>query len=310
MNTIYFDSTMSDARRRTQLYKGQIFIFSPCPSSLAFCEFAQHLIQEAFGPLDPQEAQHSLPVEKYASILGELKPKFIHHPQSKKHLQGVLEELGCDLNKVYFDVPKMRSSTSGGYLTTGIAYAWHLHRDTWYSAPACQINWWIPIFPLESENAMAFHPRYWSQPVQNNSNGYNYYQWNKLHRGTHVAQLLKEDPRPLPRPTELLEREPEIRLVCPVGSVLMFSAAQMHSSVPNTSGKTRFSTDFKTVHLDDVLTKQGAPNIDSACTGTSLRDFLRASDFSPISDDIASTYSDGTEAIGDLVYRPAKSLAQ
>lgn len=56
---------------------------------------------------------------------------------------------------------------------------WHPHRDTWYSAPQCQLNWWIPIYDIESENAMAFHPRYWSEPVRNDSNGYNYYQWNQ-----------------------------------------------------------------------------------------------------------------------------------
>jgi hypothetical protein len=84
-------------------------------------------------------------------------------------------------------VPRMRSATSGGYLTTGIAFAWHAHRDTWYSAPACQINWWVPIYDIESENAMAFHPRYWTQPVKNSSCDYNYYKWNKLYRGENVA---------------------------------------------------------------------------------------------------------------------------
>jgi hypothetical protein len=42
---------------------------------------------------------------------------------------------------VIFDMPRLRSSTSDNYLTTGIAYEWHPHRDTWYSAPQCQINW-------------------------------------------------------------------------------------------------------------------------------------------------------------------------
>jgi hypothetical protein len=307
MNTVYFDAPFTDDMRRQQLYAGQLFVFSPRPSTLAFCAFARELIQEAFAPLDPETAQYELPVEQYAAILGELKPKFIHHPRSKTHLQAIFAEMGCDLHKVYFDVPKMRSSTSDGYLTTGIAYAWHPHRDTWYAAPACQINWWIPIYPLASENAMAFHPRYWNRPVPNNSSGYNYYQWNKLYRGAHVAQLVKEDPRPLPRPTEPLEREPEVRLVCPVGGMILFSGAQMHSSVPNTSGRTRFSIDFRTVHLDDVVAQRGAPNADAACTGTTMRDYLRATDFSHLPDDIVALYDDGTAAGGELIYRASVS---
>jgi ectoine hydroxylase-related dioxygenase (phytanoyl-CoA dioxygenase family) len=213
-----------------------------------------------------------------------------------------LADLGCDLERTFFDVPRMRSSTSDNYLTTGIAFAWHPHRDTWFSAPACQINWWLPIYELESDNAMAFHPRYWSQPVRNSSAGYNYYTWNKLHRGENVAKLVKQDPRPLPRATEPMELDPQVRLICPVGGVILFSGAQMHSSVPNTSGVTRFSIDFRTVHLDDAIAMRGAPNIDSACTGTVMRDYLRCTDFSRIPDDVITLYDDDSNAEGELVY--------
>jgi hypothetical protein len=303
MNTVYFDPPFTDDARRQHLYSGQLMVFSPRPSSKAFCEFARELIQEAFGSLDPQEAQHHIPVEEYAAILGKLKPEFIHHPEAKRHIQSIFHEMECDLEKTYFDVPKMRSSTSDGYLTTGIAYAWHPHRDTWYSAPGCQVNWWVPVYEIQSDNSMAFHPHYWSYPVRNSSAGYNYYQWNKLHRGPNVAQFTKEDPRPLPRSVEHVELDPQIRLICPVGGIIMFSAAQMHSSVPNTSGLTRFSIDFRTVHLDDVVAKRGARNIDAACTGTTMRDYLRGADFSHIPDDIVALYDDGTAATGDLVYQ-------
>jgi hypothetical protein len=302
-NAIYYDAHVSDEVRRQRLYDGQLFVYSPRPTTLSFINFARSMIEEAFGRLDPRTAQDHMAVGDYAALLGELKPKFIHHPESKRHIQNMLEDLGCDLERSYFDVPRMRSSTSGGYLTTGIAYAWHPHRDTWYSAPTCQINWWTPIYDIESENAMAFHPRYWSVGVKNSSAGYNYYTWNKLHRGADVAKLTKEDPRPLPRATETLEFDPQIRLICPPGGVIMFSAAQMHSSVPNTSGLTRFSIDFRTVHLDDVVARRGAPNADAECTGTVMRDFLRGSDFSQLTQDVIALYDDGTELQGDLIYK-------
>ena len=60
-----------------------------------------------------------------------------------------------------------------------------------------------------SANAMAFHPRYWNERVANSSAGYNYYTWNKLHRGESVAKLTKEDNRPLPRATEPIEIDPQ-----------------------------------------------------------------------------------------------------
>ncbi len=289
MNTVYLDSPVDDDVRRQQLYEGQLFVYSPRPSSLDLCDFARSLIEQAFGDRDPRLAQRMMPVEEYAAILGRLKPEFIHHPKSKECLQKLLVEMGCDPEKTYFDVPRMRSSTSDGYLTTGIAYAWHPHRDTWYSAPACQINWWIPIYDIVSENAMAFHPRYWAQPVANDSAKYNYAEWNKHFRFSAV-QYVKEDPRPLPRATEPMELDPQIRLICPPGGIILFSAAQMHSSVPNTSGLTRFSIDFRTVHIDDVTAFRGAPNIDAACTGTTMNDYLRLVDLAHIPEEIVSDY--------------------
>lgn len=306
-NTIYFDSTCDDDTRRRELYEGQLFVYSPTENTLAFCDFARSLIRAAFGDLDPETAQYHLPVEEYARILGELKPTFIHHPESKRHLRNILTEFGCDPAETYFDVPKLRSSTSDNYLTSGIAYAWHPHRDTWYSAPQSQINWWIPIYELSTDNGMAFHPGYWNRPIENNSDGYNYYEWNKQHRGASVTQHLKEDPRPLPKPTEAIDLDPQVRLVGPVGSIVLFSAAQLHSSVPNTSGKTRFSIDFRTVHRGDLAAKTGAPWVDERCTGSTIRDYLRATDLALLPEDIITLYDDETGHAGELVYDPNRA---
>lgn len=303
-NTIYYDADIADEERRTRMYEGQLFVYSPRQSTRSFIQFARSMIQDAFGAADPRTAQDSMGVEEYVALLGKLKPAFIHHPESKRCIQRMLVDLGCDLEQSYFDVPRMRSSTSGGYLTTGIAYAWHPHRDTWYSAPACQINWWLPIYDIQSENAMAFHPRYWSEPVENDSAGYNYYTWNKLYRGASVSKLTKVDTRPLPRAKVAMEPEPQLRIICPPGGVIMFSAAQMHSSVPNTSGVTRFSIDFRTINLEDAIAKRGAPNIDAACTGTVMRDFLRGSDLSRLPDAVVALYDDGTAEQGQLIYQP------
>src|SRR5260370_912196 len=125
------------------------------------------------------------------------------------------------------------------------------------------------------------HRRDWSQAVRNGSAGYNYAEWNRTSR-QNAAQFVKQDTRVQPKPEEAMELEPQIRVIAPPGGILMFSAAQMHSSVPNTSGRTRFSIDFRTVHLDDVAARRGAPNVDSACTGTSMGDYIRGTDLAHI----------------------------
>jgi hypothetical protein len=289
---LYIDPTFDDDERRERLYAGQIVGYSSRPAVAAFCDFARSLIEQEFAPLDPRTAQHAMPVEQFAEHLNRLKPSFIHHDESKRHVKALLTELGCDPAKTYFDVPRLRSSTSNGYLTTGIAYAWHPHRDTWYSAPTCQVNWWLPVYEITPDNAMAFHPQYFDRGIANNSSIYNYYEWNRTHRGAHVASYTKGDPRPLPRPTETVELEPQMRVILPVGGVMAFSGAQMHSSVPNTSGVTRYSIDFRTIHVDDARARRGARNVDSACTGTTMRDYLSVADLASVPEDVIAVHDD------------------
>jgi hypothetical protein len=289
MNMMSFDSGVPDGIRRQQLYDGQLFVYSPTPGSLALVTLARDLIREAFGRLDPETAQYHMSVELYVATLAELKPRFIHHPDSKKLIQQMLMEHGCDLERTYFDVPRLRTATSDDYLTTGIAYAFHPHRDTWYSAPQCQLNWWFPIYDIESGRSMALHQRYWAQPIRNSSNLYNYAEWNEKSR-FNAAQHIKSDSRIQPRADEPLELDPQIRVVTPVGGLLIFSGAQLHSTVPNTTGRARFSIDFRTVNIDDALEERGAPNIDSKCTGTTMSDYLRGTDLAHLPPDLVARY--------------------
>jgi hypothetical protein len=277
MNTIHVDADLDDHARRRAVYDGALFLYSPRPSTLAFVAHAREMIEDAFGGLDPETAQHSMDVEDYAALLADLKPRFIHHPRSKECIHDVLVDLGADPEQTYFDVPRMRTSTSDDYLTSGIAYAFHAHRDTWYSAPQMQLNWWIPIYTVTEENVMAFHLEHWEHGVRNGSREYNYAEWNRTSR-QEAAKHVRSDTRKQPKALGPVKFDPQIRPVVPAGGVILFSGAQLHSSVPNTSGRTRFSIDFRTVNVDDVEAGIGAPNIDSECTGTSLGDFLRVTD--------------------------------
>jgi hypothetical protein len=291
---LFCDSKMDDSKRRHELYQGSVFVYSPSPSALKLCEFAREMIEEAFHPDDPRTIQEKMPVEKCVEILAELKPKFIHHPKCKELIQGLLSERGCDPEKTYFDVPRLRTAFPSDYLSSGIAYAFHPHRDTWYSAPGSQINWWMPVYDVCADNVMAFHPRYFSEAAPNSSETYNYYEWNRKGR-QNAAQNIKQDTRVQPRPLRDLAPDPQVRVVANVGGVMVFSAAQLHSTVPNTCGLARYSIDFRTVNLDDVWNKAGARNVDSAATGTTMRDYIKCTDFSHLPDDAVALYFDGTE---------------
>ena len=122
MDSVYLDRVTSDDERRAQLFRGQIFVYSPTPGSTAFVQLARDMIKRAFGSLEPETAQFRMPVEEYVAVLSALKPEFIHDPRSKECIQVILRDLKCDPEKTYFDLPRLRTATSDDYLTTGMAY--------------------------------------------------------------------------------------------------------------------------------------------------------------------------------------------
>jgi hypothetical protein len=164
----------------------------------------------------------------------------------------------------------------------------------------CQLNWWIPMYPLHPDHSMGFYPRYSTEPVKNNSEIYNYYEWNTKSRAS-AAQHVKSDTREQPKPQQELDPL-TIRYLPPPGGVILFSGAQLHETVRNSTDLARYSIDFRTVHLDDVVARRGAPNLDSRCTGTTMRDYLRATDLEHLPDDVIRLYDDGSAAADRVLY--------
>jgi hypothetical protein len=255
---------------------------------MELCILAKRLLSEAFLPHDPRTVDRHLSKEECARVLAQLKPAFIHHPECKRLLPELIGSIGANLEAEYFDVPRLRSAYPNTYLTSGIAYAFHPHRDTWYSAPMCQINWWIPIFEITPQNCLAFYPRYFGRPIANNSESYNYSNWNKVNRFD-AAKHVNFDTREQPRPQEEVDDDP-VRVVCPPGGLILFSGAHLHATVPNTSGVARYSIDFRTINYDDAADHSGAENVDSLCSGSTMHDYLRCSDLHHLPDALVTAY--------------------
>ena len=87
--------------------------------------------------------------------------------------------------------------------------------------------------------------------------------------------------------------------------MILFSGAHLHSTVANTSGRSRFSIDFRTAHHDELKGNGGAKGIDRECTGTTLFELRRASDLSPVPEELIRIYDPNppTDREG-LVYKP------
>jgi hypothetical protein len=281
--TLYIDPEGSAAQLRQKIYDGNLVVLTRLEAVSQFVDHTRQQLTELFRPYDPEQAHQHFEPPEMAKMLGAWKPSFIHSDVSRKLVREIIQEAGLPTGETHYDVPKPRTSFPAGHLTTGIAFAFPWHRDVWYSAPAQQINWWLPVFPVREDNAMAFDLAKFDQPVPNDSAGFDYYENNAGRRTTATQVTHERQARPGAR--EHSAGQELIVLPAP-GEVLLFSGAQLHTSIPNTSGRARYSVDFRTVDVPDLKSGRGAPIVDAQCTGTAIRDFRSVADESSFDEDL------------------------
>lgn len=305
--TILVDPEIRDGALRQAIYAGNLIVATRLQAVSDFVDYARDELAQLFRPHDPQHAHEHFGREEMARILGEWKPRFIHAERSQSLVRGIITQAGLPAEHTHYDVPKPRTSFPVGHLTTGVAFAFPWHRDVWYSAPAQQLNWWLPVFPAREDNSMSFDLPCFDRAVPNSSDTFDYYQ-NNIRRLTTAAQVKTEEQA---RPGAL-EHKPvhELAVLPAPGAVLLFSGAQLHASIPNTSGLARYSVDFRTVDARDLLAGRGAPLVDVHCTGTAIRDFRNIADGSAFDEETVTRLFGAPPADAMLVFPAAQTERQ
>lgn len=271
MSVFYVNPALDEQGLRTRLYSGDLVLFTTIPAVWDLVRHTRRWLSELFAPHDPEHAHlHYTPAE-IAEILAKWKPAFIHDAQSRDLVKAIIREVGFSPTETHYDVPKPRTAFPIDHLTTGIAFAFPWHRDTWYAAPAQQINWWLPIYDVRPDNAFMFDVGNFTTPVPNTSAGFDYYQLNTARLRT--AEQVGRETQSRPEAPSHNPANPLVPISGP-GSLLLFSGSQLHATIPNTSGRSRYSIDFRTVDRRDVTSGAGAQLVDVECTGTALRDFV------------------------------------
>jgi hypothetical protein len=288
MAGIYLNHELGFDDCRRLVFDGELLLYTRNAATAALADHAMAFAAEALAPLDPQTAQDHLDVSGFVQRVGPLKTRFTNDRRTKELIRDVLSAFGCDLEDTCFDVPRLRVVPHSGYLTSGVSYAYKAHRDIWYASPTAQLNWWMPVYPVTADRAMSFFPEYWTTAVPNSSAEFDYAEWCRVGRQLAVSQI-GQDTRKHPLPAAPVSTASEFRIAGTKGDVILFSAAHLHATAANVSGRTRFSIDFRTVNLSDLTAGRGAPNVDSRAIGSTLGDFIRASDFSPIPSHFATS---------------------
>ncbi len=299
--SILVDPDVPADRMRQIIYEGNVVILTKLPSLGSFVDYIREQLVDLFEPYDPEHAHQHIDKAEMAKLLGSWKPRFIHAPESKHLVSEIIREAGFGAEGTHCDVPKPRTAFPVGHLSTGIAYAFPWHRDVWYSAPRQQINWWLPVFPVRDDNAMRFDLPSFDRVVTNSSGEFDYYRNNTARLTT--ASQVSDERQVRPSASDYTPVD-ELTVIPAPGSVMMFSGAQLHATIPNTSGRARFSVDFRTVDVADLLAGRGAPVVDADCTGTAIRDFRRVSDGAPFDEDVVSRLFGAPPAGSTLVFGP------
>ncbi|WP_166363992.1 hypothetical protein [Pseudomonas akapageensis] len=279
---LYINQVQNKENFRSAIYAGDIFLNTDLSAAKDLCALAKESITAAFeGETEHQTLHRKMPVETFVELVTRLKGQFTNGPRAKELIRNFIIEIGADPRDYIFDVPRIRVVPNYDYLHAGVSYAYKPHRDTWYGSVDCQINTWMPVYTIEPEQTMMINPGYFTQPVKNSSVDWSLADWINVQR--HRAKdNLTEEVRVHPVPLEAIDTSREIRVAGNTGEMLIFSGSHLHGTVPNHTDRTRFSVDFRIMHIEDLKQKRGAPNVDNGCSDVEagFKDFFHANDFS------------------------------
>jgi len=267
---------------RKAVYSGDIFLNTNLQAPVDLCNFARYSITAAFEGETNHQALHTMmPVEEFVTLVTRLKGQFTNCLEVKEMIRRFVLEIGADPAEYLFDVPRIRVVPNYNYLHAGVSYAYKPHRDTWYGGSDCQINTWMPVYTIQPDQTMMINPAYFAAPVKNSSADWNLSNWINVQRSL-AKDNVKEEVRIHPVPLEEVSTASEVRIAANAGEIITFSGSHLHGTVPNYTAQTRFSVDFRLVHIADLLAGNGAVNVDSGAKDAEagFKELIHVSDFS------------------------------
>lgn len=271
-------AAIDDEPRGDRIFAGELIVHRALDAMAALVARADDMIRAAFAPHDPLTAHQVLAPAAYGDIAEGLIAAFEKDTDIQARYRAALSAAGVDPGRVYWDRLRLRIQPPGDSHMSRRVMNLAPHRDTWGSNVLAQINWWAPIYPVTAERTLEVFPAHWSKPVANTSADWDYDELRARRRaGDHSYPLL-------PRATGPIDRGDAWACHIEPGDLLCFSGAHLHASVPNTTSLTRFSTEVRTVCLDDLSAGRAAPDVDGAAPRQPLEWFKRMTDGEPLRD--------------------------
>jgi hypothetical protein len=265
----------NNAALRESIYSGEIIKFAPFDGPLELVRAVRSRVIAAFGA-DCRNAQFRLPESEFLRTMHDLKKDIYQDEVIRRMGVQLLVQCGFNPSECVFDAPRVRAIPHNGHLSPLAAVAYLSHRDTWYANPQSQVNFWLPLHDVVEQETFSVFKNYFNKAVPNSSREFDYDRWTK-EVGFGNSQAGNNGVYPVPD-REIADDQP-FPISAEEGEVLLFSAAHLHRTNRNCNGQTRFSIDFRCVHVPDYLNGKGAPNVDNDSIGSSFKDYVPCIDY-------------------------------
>lgn len=252
------------------LYAGDVFHLPATARTSALVADIRAALEEAFGA-DLQTVHERLDFSAMKQPLADIRARLEREDGFAATCTALLADMGLpDMRR---DALRLRCVMHGGHENPAAERAYAAHRDTWFGNPEAQINIWLPVFDVTQAQSFSFYPRYFNAPIKNSSGGFDYDDW----MGKVGWQGAKSVANPVeidyPQILEEIVDENAFAFAARAGDMIVFSASHLHQTAKNSSGRTRFSLDFRAVYMPDHLAGRGAPNVDNGSRPDALRDY-------------------------------------
>jgi hypothetical protein len=267
-----------NAALRCSIYDGDIYVLGASPASLKLVARVVALLAAEFSEhasVDLRQLQFHIAADELYQRIGKVRKAMLADAELTALLGALLQEQGFAPEEHGIDPTRLRAVSHKGHENPLAAPAYFAHRDTWYANTEAQVNWWIPLFDVVAGETFTFFPAYFYTAVENNSAAFDYESWMAKVGWQNTSGVAAVYPS-----ADDFDRSAALPFACKAGDIVLFSASHLHQTNKNECGATRFSVDFRTVHLTDHESGLGAPNVDNLSTGSesALQDYLRKDD--------------------------------
>ncbi len=267
------------SKLREALYSGDISLSPGTVAARELAAAAMDAVRTEFADVgDPSLAQFELSNGAFFGRVKSLRRQLYMDPVWRRLVAATIEAAGFDPGRTAYDPLKLRVVQSGGANNPAATPVFQAHRDTWYSHPSCLITWWIALHDASEDETFMFYPDLLDQPVPNDSEAFDYGDWIKDGPDLKIGwQDIKAGRTAVfPSLSGTLESDPrrELGLRVEAGDELLFAGAHLHRTLPHTTGRTRFSVDFRVIDTVDAESGRGAPMADARCLGDATGDYL------------------------------------